>query len=197
MLSVAPFSRHFTPVFSSCALVSSLYREFVRTRPHVRLKQAETKDNLSRPFLTLPNVAIGTFISYNNLTAGIAADLRYVRFLSKMLSQGAGCTFALRPARHAPVFCHHALTSIELNNFIDNFVDPIDQAPLTFFLFYFCVCPSWPLYKARLPPLCPTPLHPPAHFPLSFSPSCSQAFLSIRVGSTVDEYVQYLFMLLS
>jgi hypothetical protein len=110
-------------------------------------------------------------------------------------------------------FRYHAWTSIEINGFIDDFVDPIDQAPWTSFLFYFCVCPSWPMYKARNPHLArqtspilgshsrlAIPLHlltsSPPHL-LTPSPPYSQAFLSVRIGSTVDEYIQYLFMLLS
>ena len=172
------------------------------------------EDSFSRPFVTLSDDAIETFISSNNLSASIS-DLRYVRFIHEHERFLRGLVVPLLLDERATLmfFRYHAWTSIEINGFIDDFVDPIDQAPWTSFLFYFCVCPSWPMYKARNPHLArqtspilgshsrlAIPLHlltsSPPHL-LTPSPPYSQAFLSVRIGSTVDEYIQYLFMLLS
>jgi hypothetical protein len=111
------------------------------------------EDSFSRPFVTLSNDAIETFFSTNNLSASIS-DLRYVRFIHEheRFLRGLVVPLLLDQRTMLLFFRYHALTSIEINGFIDDFVDPIDQAPLASFLFYFCVCPSWPMYKAQNPP---------------------------------------------
>ena len=128
-----------------------------------------SEDSFSRPFVTLSDDTIETFISSNNLSASIS-DLRYVRFLHEHERFLRGLVVPLLLDQRATLmfFRYHALTSIEINGFIDDFVDPIDQAPLTSFLFYFCVSPSWPMYKARKPPPRPPNVINPQ---LTFTPS--------------------------
>ena len=132
------------------------------------------EDSFSRPFVTLSDDTIETFISSNNLSASIS-DLRYVRFIHEHERFLRGLVVPLLLDQRATLmfFRYHALTSIEINGFIDDFVDPIDQAPLTSFLFYFCVSPSWPMYKARnSPPHPPNVINPQLTFtPSRFPPS--------------------------
>ena len=137
------------------------------------LSESSAKDNFSRPFEAMSDEKIGRFLALNPSLSVQLGDMHFIRYMHEHERVIQGFIVPLLfDQRVTLLVCrfHSVISGGFLDPFLDRFIDTIDETPFFSFLFQLIVAPSYPLY---------------------------QTFRQIESQSSLDETLQFVFVLLS